>query len=38
MGILHFLWLVKADTPEPLMYASILLILLGYRGYCQRKA
>jgi len=38
LGILHFLWLVKADTQEPLIYASILLILLGYRAYYQRKA
>jgi len=37
LGILHFLWLVKADTLEPLIYASILLILLGYRAYYQRK-
>jgi sulfoxide reductase heme-binding subunit YedZ len=34
---LHFLWLVKADTLEPLIYASILLILLGYRAYYQRR-
>ena len=37
LGVLHFLWLVKADTLEPLIYASILLILLGYRAYYQRK-
>mgnify|MGYP001822411303 FL=1 len=37
LGILHFLWLVKADTLEPLIYASILLILLGYRAYYQRR-
>ena len=37
LGILHFLWLVKADIREPLIYASILLILLGYRAYYQRK-
>ncbi len=37
LGILHFLWLVKADTLEPLVYASILLVLLGYRAYYQRK-
>ena len=36
LGILHFLWLVKADTREPLIYASILLLLLGYRSYQQR--
>ena len=38
LGVLHFLWLVKADTLEPLIYASILLILLGYRAYYQRTA
>ena len=37
LGVLHFLWLVKADTLEPLIYASILLVLLGYRAYYQRK-
>lgn len=30
-GVVHFLWLVKADLREPLLYASILAILLGYR-------
>ena len=38
LGVLHFLWLVKADTLEPLIYAGILLILLGYRAYYQRKS
>ena len=37
LGVLHFLWLVKADTLEPLIYASILLVLLGYRAYYQRR-
>ena len=37
LGVLHFLWLVKADTLEPLIYAGVLLILLGYRAYYQRK-
>ncbi len=36
LGVLHFLWLVKADTREPLIYAGILLVLLGYRAYQQR--
>ncbi|RCX33199.1 sulfoxide reductase heme-binding subunit YedZ [Thioalbus denitrificans] len=30
-GVLHFLWLVKADLREPLLYAAILLLLLGFR-------
>jgi len=37
LGILHFLWLVKADALEPLIYAFILLTLLGYRAYYQRR-
>ena len=36
LGVLHFLWLVKADTREPLIYACILLVLLLYRVYQQR--
>lgn len=31
LAILHYLWLVKADLREPLIYAAILIILLGYR-------
>ena len=38
LGVLHFLWAVKADTLEPMVYAVILLLLLGYRAYQQRKA
>ena len=38
LGCLHFLWVVKADTLEPLIYFVILLILLGYRAIEQRKA
>lgn len=30
-GVLHFLWLVKADTREPLIYLGILLLLLVAR-------
>ena len=37
LGVLHFLWLVKADTLEPLVYAGILVVLLGYRAYYQRQ-
>jgi methionine sulfoxide reductase heme-binding subunit len=28
LGVLHYLWLVKADLREPLMYAGILAVLL----------
>ena len=30
-GVLHYLWLVKADLREPLVYAGILAILLAAR-------
>jgi methionine sulfoxide reductase heme-binding subunit len=30
-GVVHFLWLVKSDIREPLVYAVILTLLLGYR-------
>jgi sulfoxide reductase heme-binding subunit YedZ len=30
-GVIHYLWLVKADTRPPLLYAAILAVLLGYR-------
>lgn len=30
-GVIHFLWLVKADLREPMIYASALTLLLGYR-------
>ena len=31
LAILHFWWLVKADVLEPVIYASILALLLAYR-------
>lgn len=30
-GVLHFWWLVKSDIREPLLYAAILTVLLGFR-------
>lgn len=30
-GVIHYLWLVKADIRKPLQYALILTVLLGYR-------
>ncbi len=30
-GVLHYLWLVKSDIREPLMYGGILAVLLGFR-------
>jgi len=31
LGAIHFLWLVKSDLREPLVYAAILTLLLGLR-------
>jgi sulfoxide reductase heme-binding subunit YedZ len=31
LGVTHFLWLVKSDLREPLVYAAILALLLGLR-------
>jgi sulfoxide reductase heme-binding subunit YedZ len=32
LGVIHFLWLVKADLREPLAYGALLAGLLGYRA------
>lgn len=32
LGAIHFVWLVKAWPPEPLIYAGIVALLLGYRA------
>lgn len=31
LGVLHFFWQVKLDTSEPLLYALMLAVLLGFR-------
>jgi methionine sulfoxide reductase heme-binding subunit len=31
-GVIHFIWLVKADLKRPLTYGAVLLLLLGYRA------
>jgi methionine sulfoxide reductase heme-binding subunit len=31
-GVIHYIWLVKADVRKPLEYAAILALLLGYRA------
>ena len=31
LGVLHFLWLVKKDISEPLIYAAVLSVWLGIR-------
>ncbi|MCH2169221.1 sulfoxide reductase heme-binding subunit YedZ [Myxococcota bacterium] len=35
-GVLHFLWLVKADLREPLIYAGVLAVLMGARIWFWR--
>ncbi|MCH7645242.1 MAG: sulfoxide reductase heme-binding subunit YedZ [Myxococcales bacterium] len=32
LGVIHFLWLVKSDLREPLVYAAVLALLLGLRA------
>ena len=36
LGIIHFIWLVKKDVTEPLIYAVIILILLLFRFKFRR--
>lgn len=39
LAVLHFWWMVKIDTREPMIYAIILALLLGFRliFYLKRK-
>jgi methionine sulfoxide reductase heme-binding subunit len=37
-GVVHFLWLVKSDIREPLAYATVLALLLGYRVWAYRRS
>ena len=37
LAVWHFYWQVKKDVSEPLMYAGILLVLLGWRYWRYRK-
>jgi sulfoxide reductase heme-binding subunit YedZ len=30
-GVIHYIWLVKADLHKPLEYAAVLALLVGYR-------
>lgn len=40
LAIWHYYWQVKADVREPLWYAAVLSVLLGWRGWSrtQRKS
>lgn len=33
LGVVHYLWQVKQDVRNPLLYALVLAVLLGYRAY-----
>lgn len=35
-GVLHYWWLVKKDITQPIIYAAVLAILLGYRVIKKR--
>ncbi|MDX1517297.1 MAG: protein-methionine-sulfoxide reductase heme-binding subunit MsrQ [Woeseiaceae bacterium] len=37
LGVWHYWWQVKADIREPLIYAVILSVLLGYRLWWSRR-
>jgi sulfoxide reductase heme-binding subunit YedZ len=37
LGVWHFYWQVKRDVREPLIYAAILGVLLGYRVVRARQ-
>lgn len=36
LAVLHFWWIVKSDYREPLLYAAILAVLLGWRAWHAR--
>jgi methionine sulfoxide reductase heme-binding subunit len=38
LGVVHYYWQVKRDVREPLIYAGILAVLLGYRLVKRRAA
>jgi len=38
-GVIHYWWLVKKDITQPVIYAGVLAVLLGYRivvGWSRR--
>ena len=37
LGAVHYLWLVKIDVSEPLLYMGVLALLLGYRVVDWRR-
>ena len=36
-GVVHYLWLVKADVQSPLTYGGLLALLLGYRVWAAYR-
>lgn len=38
LAVLHFWWMVKRDLTEPIIYALLLAILLGYRLYFKVRS
>lgn len=36
-GVIHFLWLVKSDITQPLIYGLLLAALLGFRLWDSRR-
>lgn len=37
LGVIHYLWLVKKDLTQPLIYAAVLALLLGLRLLFARR-
>ena len=37
LAVLHFWWIVKSDYREPLLYAAILAVLLGWRAWKRAR-
>jgi len=37
-GVVHYLWLVKKDITQPVLYGLVLLVLLGMRLVWRRRA
>ncbi|HXP97274.1 MAG TPA: protein-methionine-sulfoxide reductase heme-binding subunit MsrQ [Telmatospirillum sp.] len=32
LAVIHYVWMVKADITQPLVYAALIAVLLAYRG------
>jgi sulfoxide reductase heme-binding subunit YedZ len=37
LGVWHYWWQVKIDIREPLLYAAMLAVLLGWRLWTRRR-